>query len=1125
MKTKNLKRSCKQLVCLLMAAMICLSIAPLSLAEQPEKGQQIDTVIVLDNSTSMRTRIDGAWTGNDLQGYRIDAAQMFISMCDMNGSRVAIIPFSEVVHESAINEFHVLDSENTRDFLIAETDKLRNYTQPNTNLGAALSVAVQILDNRTDKSNKPMILVLTDGKNSISIANGKKKVLTSPVWNEETGTFVEEKREFRDSDDAAAYSDEICEKAVDAACALGIPIYTVPLSEYDFSDPRAKGLLDVLQRMSNRTNGLCIPLNADSVDRLPEKFGEMLAERLGSSLVVELNPQLVEGTTDMYEVKIPMLNNSVMEANVYIPVVEESAKKGIRASQIWLYDPNNTDVSSGNGTSVTCTESEGHFRLYKLRQPIPTGEWRLQFRIQGNVDPNSIAFSVLYNYDVTLRTKIGTTPSNLTDGDGVYSKKETLLVQTQFYSNNENKPSTDSMLYRQVEEGDSWYTVKAHYALRDINGRVLFEGDIPSDNTSKFSSKIDLATVYVDDKGNSKLPSGKYELYVTVEGAGISRETSQWIELTNNAVTCNSALSFSAVVDDPQKPETSEPMLLSFNIGKYFNDADGDPISYTLTAVNDNGNMRTEDILPLSLVEKPDGMYVEGNTIKDSDGHIHFGTAKYEVTASDGETDITIPLEVVVHNKTYSDTSNFSCNVEVTGVDDQGIAQKNSDVTFTMSLVDKAGKADTTGSIELYSCDVAIYNANNTSELFNGGKVAMTPGANNTLTYTYQLDDQAHDYKAECFFYYNGKPCGSTEISFQVTNTAPSVAADAAEELPNKLSYQSKPFPPVLQHVTTDEELTINLQDLFTETDNENLVIYDPVFTCINPEQKPEDIISFDRDGDQVKLNLLSEGKVTMSVTAEDGDGTKAVFTKDHSLIDMTKRWTIYWGIAVAALTALILFVRAFIYATKTPYDGRVAIEIYEGSALGSSATYKLPTGKKRKKVASLKAVMDPMIAQKYGIDVAKLEAVKIAPHQHSRDGSVDVWQNGPVNGVEIAINGDPLSKKKKVWTSGGQITLRSLASNATIRLVHSLEDNELEFISGNNVGSFASGGEGDPFGGNFGGNNSFGGDDSFGGNNSFGGNDSFGGSDSFGSNDSFSGGGNSSSNDDPFAGFGDFGA
>ncbi|MBQ8150656.1 MAG: VWA domain-containing protein [Clostridia bacterium] len=1157
MKIPNLQRKLKLVLCLLMTLVISMSCVQLGAAEQvagqATAGQQIDVVIVLDNSNSMYPSSKNAnHTINDEAGYRIDAAQMFISMCDMNGSRVAVLPFAKDIWEEYQEKgFVALDSEDSRNDLIKEIETLRFGTRPDTNLGQAMSVAVEMLANRQDKTNSPMILVLTDGNNSINIT-GKHYTFNTPVWDEASGTFQETEKKIYATQNgsdgkaaASAYSDELCDTAVKAAAALGIPVYTVPLFEGSINDTKVKGYYDVLQRMANRTGGLCIPVNKDNVDRLPEKFGEMLAERLGSSLVVNLAPEQVEG--NLYQVKLPMLNNSVMEANIYIPVVEDTAKKGIRSSQVWLYDPDDNDVSGGNGSSVTRSGSDGHFRLYKLRQPIPTGEWTLQFRVEGNVDPNNIAFSVLYNYDVSLRTFIGLTPSALTEGnDGQFGKKNTLLVQSQFYSNSTQKPAEDPMLYSQEYAdseniGEEWYTIKARYEMKNVGGRVLFSGDIPSNNVSKFEGKIDLAKAHVDDKGNSMLRSGTYELVVYVEGAGLSRETHQWVELTNSPVICTEGKEVALpdqIVDDPDNLETREPMRLEFLLDKFFDDPDSDPITYIVNADNEaetGSSWSTEEILPLKVVEKEDGWYVAGTTIKGSDGRIHYGTCRYELTVSDNEDSITFPLTVKVLNKTVSDIDNFECVVDVTGVNAQGLAQKNSDVTFSMSLKNKeTGDADTSGSIDLYSCEVTIFDANNTTALLNKGPVAMEAGKDGkTLVYTYHTDDKAHAFKAVCEFFYNGESCGTQTINFEVINTKPQAVADALKDQPDQIAYQSGSFPPVLQHITTEDELTFKLGDLFKDADaNEKLEYYDPVFTTTNPDINWKDIIDFEPNGDKVVLKHVGEGKVTMSITAEDGDGETAVFTKDYTLVDMTKRWTVYWAIAIAALITAVLLIRALVIALKPAYDGRVSIENYEGSALGASAVTNLPTGKKkRKKTAPLRGQVDPSLAQKYGIDIAKLDNVKIAPRKHVRDGAVDIWQDGRTDGLEITLNGEPLSKKHKVWSNGGAVVIRSLATNGSIRLVHTLE-------SGPIFEDVAIGGGSDPFGGaggnsfdmggfdnsGFGGGNDSFGSGSFGGNDSFGGgNNSFGGNDSFGGGSSFGGNGNSSSGD-TFGNFGDFG-
>lgn len=74
------------LVCLLLLTMLNASYAVADDVGADDRNPSNDIVIVLDQSNSM--------SNADPQNRRLDAAQMIVGMCDMENSRVAIIPFA-----------------------------------------------------------------------------------------------------------------------------------------------------------------------------------------------------------------------------------------------------------------------------------------------------------------------------------------------------------------------------------------------------------------------------------------------------------------------------------------------------------------------------------------------------------------------------------------------------------------------------------------------------------------------------------------------------------------------------------------------------------------------------------------------------------------------------------------------------------------------------------------------------------------------------------------------------------------------------------------------------------------------------------------------------------------------
>ena len=152
-------------LCLTMACFFTIALGEVMGDTSTTNG--IDVVVVLDMTSSM---VMGSNATNDPNGYRIDATAMLIGMMDMDGSRVAIVPFAGAPGNPVeIKEFTDISDSDSRTDLINEIySKYPGKTKPDTNIGAALMKADQMLLNREDKGNRPMIVLMTDGKNDIT---------------------------------------------------------------------------------------------------------------------------------------------------------------------------------------------------------------------------------------------------------------------------------------------------------------------------------------------------------------------------------------------------------------------------------------------------------------------------------------------------------------------------------------------------------------------------------------------------------------------------------------------------------------------------------------------------------------------------------------------------------------------------------------------------------------------------------------------------------------------------------------------------------------------------------------------------------------------------------------------
>ena len=515
----------KSLSLLLLLCILCGSLVLHAFAETPDassgnSGQDtsatagVDVVIVLDQSNSMKKKTNSGIDrsqSSDPDDYRLDATAMLIGMLDMEKSRVAIIPFNQKVIEDAdLNQLIAVDSKDDREKLITKVYNLKDSLNGGTDYGAALLKAIDILlkpENRTGDyaNNQPMIVLMTDGYNDM--------------------------REIPDvGPNATREANEKTQEAVDLARENGIPIYTVVLDANKKSNTDG---LSMEQISVDSRAGADGSIGAGkNPNKLPSFFAKVLADRIGSSTTFKANADdNMSVSGNLYKIKLPLVNNSIKEANIIIPIKPtDNLNRSTIIRSIRIYRGEGTDPEDIMEPYYKY-DTQGHFAIIKLRNQdgLEGGDdWVLEYRNGSNPGAD---ISLLYKYDIKFKADLSI--DNNTDNRTACYKDDVLTINAIFMKPERDRatgivsenPSTDTNLYIPHPDDDSWGTIKATYKIRPAGSEEPITEEengirlaVSEDNLS-FTGKINLTEYHQA----GKLPAGTYIITVTADGAGLKR--------------------------------------------------------------------------------------------------------------------------------------------------------------------------------------------------------------------------------------------------------------------------------------------------------------------------------------------------------------------------------------------------------------------------------------------------------------------------------------------------------------------------------------------------------------------------------------------------------------------------
>lgn len=302
-----------------------------------DSQQRIDAVLSMDASTSMND--------SDAKKVANEAMKMFIDMLSVQGDKVGIVSYTDqIVREKALLPIKsAQDKQELKSFI----DQLSRG--PYTDVAVGVGEAVKVLEAGREEGHYPLIVLLTDGNNSLNASAGRTQ----------------------------AASDEELQAAVKRAKELSIPIYAIGLN----ADGRLNR--DVLQGVADDTGGKLFVTS--SADDLPQILSEIFASHLKLKVVPLAG---LTGNGEFQEIAVTVPNANVREANISI-MSEQPV-------EIKLFNPSGQEETIPSDKLVY-SQSKA-YSLLKLLQPVQ-GEWKLHIK---GVNQDKITVNLVYNYDLAL---------------------------------------------------------------------------------------------------------------------------------------------------------------------------------------------------------------------------------------------------------------------------------------------------------------------------------------------------------------------------------------------------------------------------------------------------------------------------------------------------------------------------------------------------------------------------------------------------------------------------------------------------------------------------------------------------------------------------------------------------
>lgn len=408
-----------------------IDLSEIALAAADTSSSKTDIVLVLDASKSMEK--------SDPKNISTEAMKMFIDMCHVQGDKIGMAAYSDtIVKESNLKEMNTAeDKKQLKDML--NNIKLGQWTD----IGLGLKRAIEILDNNHDAAHKPVVVLLSDGKNDPSRSKEQ--------------------------------SENDLNSALKTAKDKGYPIYTIGLN--------ADGTVDKnqLETISKETNGKNFITN--TANDLPQILREIFAD---NSQLKIIKAGTVEGNGDYQEVKINIPDANVVEANISL--------LSSNAVEVKLIDPKGQEQAIPSQNVIFSSSKQ--YSMLKILSPSQ-GDWLL--KVKG-LKGDQIDISLLFNYD--LQVTMNLTPnSNLKKGDkikinAIMTSNNQAVQDAELYKNMKAKliaTDTQNNSVKEIELINKGNNFEGEYVVAD-NGKYELKVKVEGQSFYRESNTVSIDT-------------------------------------------------------------------------------------------------------------------------------------------------------------------------------------------------------------------------------------------------------------------------------------------------------------------------------------------------------------------------------------------------------------------------------------------------------------------------------------------------------------------------------------------------------------------------------------------------------------------------------------------------------
>ncbi len=350
-------------------------------AEALAAGAGVDAVLLMDSSGSMAK--------NDPKKLRVPAAKMFMSLLDEQ-DRIGLISFSDngypVLHLTA-------PAADTNARILASADKVSSRGVY-TNLHAALTKGVAMLDKESQAERERMLVLMSDGKMDVG-----------------------------DSDEDWSLTRKLQGELLQSVKDKGIKVYTIAFTEA--SD------VELLKQIATDTGGLFKLARGD------QDLHEVFSVIFESAKAPDMLP--IEGGA--FEV-----DGSIEQ----VTIVASKEREDVR---IFLQAPDGRKLGSNDSGDKLNWFMSHHFDMITLNEP-QTGTWKLLFTGGSNrayivtnmsLNHNPQRPSLALDEDMVLESWL--------EQDGKLLDREAVLTNTRFFMDIQD-PSGASARFELFDQGE-----------------------------------------------------------------------------------------------------------------------------------------------------------------------------------------------------------------------------------------------------------------------------------------------------------------------------------------------------------------------------------------------------------------------------------------------------------------------------------------------------------------------------------------------------------------------------------------------------------------------------------------------------------------------------------------------